>query len=382
MLHADEPLSIIIDKFDPDHPKIDQGFFMWKISLVVVTLTLLVGCKTSPEKEQKTEAIPEIQEIGKSSLEEINQEIIENPESPNGYYKRAYYYKDQYDFTKAIADINRALKLTPDVPALTYFKGDILFNQAAYERNPALYEQSEIYLLETIKMDSTHVEALVLEGRINMGKPNFEKAMANFDAALRNDKFHAPAYFYKGMVFELMGEKEKAKSSYQTAIETNGAYYDALHHMANLLASLDDEKALSYYNAALDVQPNSYEVLRNKGLYLIKIEEYQAARDCFDQILVADPTNEECYFNIGNTYVASYRDDMSAVSKDTTINRAIENFERAAEINPEYIDALYNLGWMHQFRGEKKKAIEYYQKVLAIDDFHEPTLDALSEIDK
>lgn len=355
---------------------------MKNIVVVIGVMLAFMACKETPQREESSEVAPDVEvEVSKSTLEEINQEILENPDSPNGYYKRAFYYKEQYDFEKAIADINRALKLTPDVPALTYLKADILFNQASYTQNPVLYEQAEIYLLETIKMDSTHVEALVLEGRINMGKPNFEKAIVNFDAALRQDKLYGPAYFYKGMVFELTGQREKAKSSYQTAIETDGNYYDALHHMANLLAAEMDEKALTYYEAALDVNPNSYEAIRNKGLFYIKLEEYQKARNEFNKILTFDPTNEECYFNIGNTYVASYRNDMEPYTQDTIINNAILNFKKAVEINPDYIDALYNLGWMYQFRGEKKQAIEYYQKVLEIDDYHQPTLDALQEID-
>lgn len=363
------------------------GIFNFMSRIVIVLglcwFTLnLTSCKETPKKEEESELAADVQvEVTASTLEEINQEIIQNPESPNGYYKRAYYYKDQFDFEKAIEDINRALKLTPEVPALTYLKADILFNQASYLQNPKLYEQSEIYLLETLKLDSTHLEALVLEGRINMGKPNFEKALKNFDAALRQDKFHAPAYFYKAMVFELIGQKENAKSSYQTAIETKGDYYDALHHMANLLASEMDEKAISYYDAALDVQPNSYEVIRNKGLFLIKLEQYQEARDAFNTILSFEPGNEECYFNIGNSYVASYRDDMDQFSKDTIIDRAMENFQKAMELNPKYIDAIYNLGWMYEFRGDKKQAIQLYQQVLEIDDYHQPTLDRLDAID-
>lgn len=356
--------------------------FMKSIIVVIGLCLVMIGCKEAPSPEEEPEVVADVEmEVAKSSLEQINKEIMENPESPNGYYKRAYYYKELYDFEKAIADINRALKLTPEVPALTYLKADILFNQASYTQNPVLYEQSEIYLLETLKYDSTHLEALVLEGRINMGKPNFEKAMANFDAALRQDKFHAPAYFYKGMVFELIGQKENARSSYQTAIETKGDYYDALHHMGNLLASEMDVKAISYFDAALDVQPNSYEVLRNKGKFLIEIGQYQQARNAFNAILSFDPNNEECFYNIGNSYVASYRDDFDQYSKDTILDNAIANFQKAAEINPQYIDALYNLGWMYQFKGEKKKAIEYYQMVLEIDDYYQPVLDRLNEID-
>jgi tetratricopeptide (TPR) repeat protein len=354
---------------------------MKKLYIIILSFIFLAACKESkPETEvSKSDQIEStIAEV--STLDEINNEILNNPESPNGYYKRAYYYKNIYDYNNAITDINRALKLTPDVPALTYLKADILFNQAGVNQNPVFYEQAEIYLLETLKMDSTHVEAQVLEARINMGKPNFEKAMANLNSALRADKYHAPAYFWKAMIFELTGEPEKAMSSYQTAIEVDANYYDALHHLGNMYAKNLDEKALVYYDAALAINPESFEVLRNKGLYLKDMDRYDEAQVCFKKIIATDDQCEECYFNLGNIYIAAYRDDMSDYSKDTTTSMALENFAKAIELNDEYIDAFYNSGLIHQHRGEKKKAIEFYQKALVLEPMHEPSLEALRNL--
>ncbi len=341
-------------------------------------LIFLSSCKETPQEEVSESDKLEKEIIKtKSTLEEINNEIIMSPESPNGYYKRAHYYLENYDFDNAITDINRALKLTPDVPALTYLKAEILFNQAGATQNPMLYEQAEIYLLETITMDSTHLEAQILEARVNLGKPNLEKAMANLDAALRADKYYAPAYFWKGMVFELLNEKDKAKSSYQTAIEIDAQHYDALHHLANLYAKDLDPKAKTFYDAALDVEPMSFEVLRNKGLYLLNVQDYEGALNSFQSILTFDALCEECYYNMGNVYIAAFRDDMPQYTKDTTTAQAIVYFEKAVEINNQYEDALYNLGLLNEFKGEKKLALEYYKKVLDINPEHELTLDAL-----
>lgn len=341
-------------------------------------LIFLSSCKETPQDEVSESDKLEKEIINtQSTLEEINNEIIMSPESPNGYYKRAYYYKSIYDFDKAITDINRALKLTPDVPALTYLKAEILFNQAGATQNPLLYEQAEIYLLQTIQMDSTHLEAQVLEARVNMGKPNLDKAMANLDAALKADKYYAPAYFWKGMVFEIINEQEKAKSSYQTAIEIDAQYYDALHHLANIYAKELDPKAKTFYDAALNIEPMSFEVLRNKGLYLLSIEDYEGALNSFQSILSFDAICEECYYNMGNVYIAAFRDDMPQYSKDTTTAQAIVYFEKAVEINKQYEDAFYNLGLLHEFKGDKKLAVENYKKVLDINPDHELTLDAL-----
>ena len=58
-------------------------------------------------------------------LEAIEEEIIKNPNSINVYLKRALYYKEKREFSKAIEDINRALSITPDVSILQYNKDAI-----------------------------------------------------------------------------------------------------------------------------------------------------------------------------------------------------------------------------------------------------------------
>ena len=61
-------------------------------------------------------------------------------------------------------------------------------------------------------------------------------------------------------------------------------------------------------------------------------------------MLEIDSTFEEAYFNIGNTYVGIYRDHMLQYTKDTIVEKALENFQKAVDINPRYVQAWYNLG--------------------------------------
>ena len=56
--------------------------------------------------------------IAANPLTVIEEQILSNPESPNGYYKRALYYKNHYKFKNAVDDINRALKLAPESAAM------------------------------------------------------------------------------------------------------------------------------------------------------------------------------------------------------------------------------------------------------------------------
>jgi len=127
----------------------------------------------------------------------------------------------------------------------------------------------------------------------------------------------------------------------------------------------------------LDIQAESFEVLRKKGLYLKDIEKYEEAKQCFLKIIATDDNCEECYFNIGNIYIAAFRDEMSDFSNDTTTNIALENFAKAIELNDQYVDAFYNSGLIYEHRGDKKKAIEFYHQALVIEPMHELSLDAL-----
>ena len=47
-------------------------------------------------------------------------------------------------------------------------------------------------------------------------------------------------------------------------------------------------------------------------------------------MLEIDSTFEEAYFNIGNTYVGIYRDDMVQYTKDTIVEKALEKFSESS----------------------------------------------------
>jgi tetratricopeptide (TPR) repeat protein len=348
--------------------------------LAIAALVLFFSCEeeiqTSPSGS--TEINYDLSIDSTTTLDELNKAIVEAPESPNVYLKRALYYKSVFDFENALDDINRALKLANDAAALHYAKADILFLAGGVKQDATFYEQAEIYLEETIRLDSSYLDAHILLARLNLGKPNHDKAMENVQNALKINEQFAPAYFWKAMIYQDLGNFELAKTNYQTCIERDANYYDAYNHLGILLHAEGSKNSLIYYDKALELVPNSIEVLRNKGLALKDEDRYSEAIECFKQVLTIEPTFAESYYNIGVTYIASYRDDMPQLSKDTTINQALSNFEKAIAIDPKYPDALYNIGHLYKFIGEKKKAREYFLQVLTIYPQHELALEALN----
>lgn len=313
-------------------------------------------------------------------LSQIEQEIISKPESPNVYYKRAIYYKLRKKYALALEDINRSLKLSPDASVFNYEKADILYQQGVFILDVSKIDEAEIYLNHTLSLDEDYENALLLKAKILLYKKETDASMKLVNQVLRLNKTRASGYFTKGMIYHFLGNKDLAASSYQTAIEMDANYYDAYMNLGLIYSEDQNDKALSYYNSAIDIYPQSIEAHRNKGLHYHFSKNYELARVSFENVIELDPTFEEAYFNIGNTYIGSYSDTMSAFSKDTTLNQAIYFFEKAIDLNPNYVQAIYNLGLQHEFKGDKQRAKKFYLQAIEIDNNYAPALSAINQL--
>jgi len=355
-----------------------------KYILLASGLINFYSCKEAPQEnntqsaQDKTEEVEA--EVALSTLDKINDEIVANPMSPNGYYKRALYYKNEYNFDLALEDIDRALKVTPDVAELVYAKADIIFNKAGADQNPDMYAECLSTLEKAKELDSTHVDNLILLGRMHLANKNHEKAIAHFDQALRQNKNAANAYFWKGMTFEKLGKYEQAFSSYQTTIEQDPEHVSAYNHLGLLHANNFNEEGLNYYDLGLAVDPNSFELKRNKAFLLKDIERYDEAIALIRTLTNEDPMYAEGFYNIGNVFIASYRDNQDPVTQKSITDSAIFYFEKATQIAPEYLSAWFNHAHVNAFVGNKAVAISSYQKVLELDENHEEALAAINEL--
>jgi len=310
----------------------------------------------------------------------LEEEILSNPESPNGYYKRALYYKNHYKFNNAVDDINRALKLAPESAAMNYAKADIQYAAAMYKGDVSLLDQAEIYLNYTLEYDSVNVDALLLLAELKAASSEPEKAMIYVNRVLKENQYLPRPYYVKGKIYESLGNIKLAESSYQTAIEMDANYYAAMIQLGWIYAQQQNDLALTYYDAALAIYPESMEAIRNKGLYLHFANRHLEARTYFNKMLEIDPNFEEAYFNIGNTYVGIYRDDMVQYTKDTIVEKALENFQKAIDLNPGYIQAWYNLGLGYEVKGDKVKAREIYNYILSNETNYQAAIDGLNRL--
>jgi tetratricopeptide (TPR) repeat protein len=109
----------------------------------------------------------------------------------------------------------------------------------------------------------------------------YDKALEWFDKAIMIKPDYAEAYYRKGQALVNLGKDQKAKRASPLRL-----YADRSFELSRI------EEAIECYNKALDIHPNYFEALKDKGLALDRLGRYEEAIECYDRALKVIPNNE------------------------------------------------------------------------------------------
>ena len=150
--------------------------------------------------------------------------------------------------------------------------------------------------------------------------------------------------------------------------------------------------------------------------YILNIEEFnfwyakgdnEKAQQALENAIESDPTNKILHFNVGVTYdniSNNYHKENKHEMAFNYMNKAINGYKKAIELDNEYVDAYYNLGALYynqsitaksvagEFSGEKydsemkkaddmlRKAIPLLERVLSLSPTDKSTLSVLKSL--
>lgn len=118
--------------------------------------------------------------------------------------------------------------------------------------------------------------------------------------------------------------------------------------------------AIDLYRRSLSVQPSA-EAYTFLGWAYSILERYQEAVDCCKKAILLDPTYGNPYNDIG-AYLIEQRQWQDAIPW-------LEKATRATRYeSPQF--PLMNLGRVFENTGQKKKALEFYDRALSVDPFY------------
>lgn len=343
------------------HHKIQSKLRIRFALCAVCVGTLLVGCGA-----ENTESYTK---QGMTAVEALNYDealALFGTAEENGEEKRLLYrgmgiaYMGKTDYASAITYLEAALKLSNGRVEDMDF--DINYYLAtAYFKNGQPQEAIQAYNA-ILALRPKEMDAYYLRGCVELSQDDYEKAQADFDAAIALDPKNYDQMIRIYMVLEEYGYKEVGQSYLQNAMTENeksisdydmgricyymGDYENARNFLTNLKTATDygaalylgrTYEALGDYNYAATIYADYVqydqtraEIYNQLGLCRMKMEEYDLALEAFQAAMNIEDNGmmQTLKFNeivtyeymgeyktaaaLMNSYLKSYPDDATA----------------------------------------------------------------------
>jgi tetratricopeptide (TPR) repeat protein len=163
---------------------------------------------------------------------------------------------------------------------------------------------------------------------------------------------------------ELYLQTRHPQKAIDTLVSLTEEVPDSLFYYARLASLLDGlgqtDAAISHYQRLLKRQPEMAAAHFNLALLYKKNKLYAEALASYENaIRLGIDTVQEVYSNMGVLY-----------SELRQANTAAEMYERALEVDPGYIPAMFNRAGLLEEAGERQRAIELYRRILTLDSRH------------
>jgi tetratricopeptide (TPR) repeat protein len=170
----------------------------------------------------------------------------------------------------------------------------------------------------------------------------------------RSSATTAADVFGAGLKLHQAGRLVEAEALYRRALAIRPNHPDALH-LLGVIASQTGRHELSVQliELAIEHDENNPLYYANCGLSLHALNRFEQALQNYDRALALHPDYAEALFNRGVT-----------LQKLRHLDQALESYDRAMAVRPDFAEALCNRGVVLQELGRFADAIESYDRAL------------------
>ncbi len=169
---------------------------------------------------------------------------------------------------------------------------------------------------------------------------------------------YADAYSIRGWALRERNQPERALSDFNRALEIapNTPNYLAQRGLTYLRLK-EVDKAIADYNKAVELNPRSASIVNDRGVAYLDLKDYARAITDFNRAIELDPRYPLPFNNRARAYALG--------SSDHT--RAIADLDKAISLNPQYGLAFENRGFSYLDLKDLDKAIADFSKAIDLN---------------
>ena len=250
-----------------------KSYHIFLYATLYTIITLCFSCNGT--EEQKPLPAP----AGAGQLQQLKDQIAQNPDSLLLIEKLIQYYRENGNYDSALAVTDRTIKRAPDMDGLWDIKATLHFENGdtanairSFEKAIEIFPLPQYVMsLGTIYAQTKNPKALQMADALNMadkakaGKESFfikglyynytndkKKAIALFDSCIRLDYTYMFAYREKAIALYDMGRYEEALKVLGKAVTIQNNFDEGYYWMGNCYKKLNKkEEAIQSYHTAL-----------------------------------------------------------------------------------------------------------------------------------
>jgi predicted O-linked N-acetylglucosamine transferase (SPINDLY family) len=245
----------------------------------------------------------------------------------------AMFNLNRYD--EARASYEKALALKPDFPVALRNLGNTYLRLEMGEQAVAAYSRA-------VALKPDDVEAWCNRSVAEMMLKRYDAAVKSSERALALQPRHFEAMVGKGLAHLEMRHYEEAEAAFNAALAIKPDMAELLAHRARLHLMLGrKEQAEADFDAAATLEPTLELAWRGKARVAMFVGRVEQAIIACKRVLEQNPTSE-----IGLTLLGG------CLAKLGDTAAAIQHYDRALEIKPDYDDAIANKIFHLDFLGQ------------------------------
>jgi tetratricopeptide (TPR) repeat protein len=150
-------------------------------------------------------------------------------------------------------------------------------------------------------------------------------------------------------------------------IVAGGRAFADVHHLLGVSLSLlgQRERALTEFSRALELNPRYLEALIHQGLVLYEMGRDAEAEDSFRRASASlSPSSNGLPAPIAARLANQHAELAEAYAEAGSLDRAVEQYERALELGPGFVDLRYRMARVLLESGRSLEAREALEEVL------------------
>jgi tetratricopeptide (TPR) repeat protein len=303
-------------------------------------LVLCVGCykdqPTAPSSDSsfKSGADQDKAAIAKD-IEKYKNDLRKNPRDPLALFGLGLCHARLEHDDQAIKLFTQAIEIKPDWFLPYKCLGIIHAERGEYDSAIRDYDSSISSVLDNEFKSTNSADVLQLRGRAYWRKNQNERALEDFDAAIRLDPRNAEAYAGRGLVRIETSASEEASSDFDKALQIDKkCVWALLGRGLYRVKQKSYDKAVADFTDVIKQHPRLSLAFLGRGMANINLKHYDDAAGDFTEVIRLEPRNASAF---------AYRAHISRVKKE--YDNAITDYVKALQLDPNTAEAHNEYAW-------------------------------------